>query len=224
MVGWSIQNQTVRITQLHTGNHTTHLLTSGKHIHFLQYFLSGKQHTPQETFHIDFVTFAKLTQPIYQIQITFKEIRIIQRQISRSNSNAPREFTSLRSTISIDYFKKSSHGTRITAQKDNLISFFYIKIHIIEQYHTVFSFRTQAGYFQNLIARFTIRSKDDTGIFTGRRLNFIYIQFFQHLLSAGCLLALSHIGTKTTDKFFQLFLLLFSFSLLVLLLAKCQLT
>ena len=30
VVGRSIQNQAVRIAELHTGNHTTHLFTSGK--------------------------------------------------------------------------------------------------------------------------------------------------------------------------------------------------
>ena len=79
----------------------------------------------------------------------------------------------------------------------------------------------QITNLQNFIPDFPFRSKDNARILTRRRLDFFHIQFLQHLLTAGSLLALRHIGTETANKFFQLFLLLFCLSLLVLLLAQC---
>ena len=130
----------------------------------------------------------------------------------------------MRLTISVNNFKKSSHGTRVTAQEYNLIPFFNIKVHIIKQDHSIFCLGTQTRYFKNLVSRFTVGSKDNTRIFTRRRFNFFYIQFLQHFLATGSLFTLGHIRTKTTDKLFQFLFLLFSFCLLVLLLTKCQLT
>ena len=51
VVGGSVQNQTVGILQLHTGDHTTHLLTTGEHIHMFQHVLFLEQHTAEERLH-----------------------------------------------------------------------------------------------------------------------------------------------------------------------------
>ena len=46
---------------------------------------------------------------------------------------------------------------------------------------------------------------------------------FDHLLTAGSLFGLRHVGTETADKLFQFLFLFFRFLVLVLLLTECQL-
>ena len=113
VVGRSIQNEAVCPPELHTGNHTTHFFTSGKYAHFLQYFLTGEQHTPEKTLHIHFVSFAKLAQPVHQVQVRIEEVGIVQRQVSGGDSHPPVEGSRIRFYISVDDFKKCSHGTRV---------------------------------------------------------------------------------------------------------------
>ena len=144
VVGRSIQNQTVCIFELHSGNHTTHLFTSGKHIHFLQHLFAREQHTSQESFHIHFITFSILAQPVYKVQIAVKVISIIQWQISSSNCHSPIVMSGLCLTITVDNLKQSSHRTRVAAQEYNFISLLYIEVHIIEQNNTIFCLCTQS--------------------------------------------------------------------------------
>ena len=166
VVSWCIKNQAVGISELHTCNHTTHLLTPRKDICLLQHFFSAEQHTSQETLHIHFITFTKLAQPIYQVQVIFKEFGIVYRQISCSNSYTPRECTCICLTVFVDNFEESSHRTRITAQEYNLVTLFHIEAYITEQNFAIIGCCTQARYFKDLITRFTFRSKDYARILT----------------------------------------------------------
>ena len=114
MIGRSIENQTVGIAQLHTGNHTTHLLASRKNTNFFQYFLTGEKHTPQKTFHVHLVAFAILAQPVDQIQIGIEIFGIVQRKISGSNRHSPVEMPGIGFHMPVDDLKESGHRTRIT--------------------------------------------------------------------------------------------------------------
>ena len=60
VVGWCIQNQTVGIFQLHTGYHTTHLLTSAEHADLLLDVLVLEEHATQKRLHHHFVACAIL--------------------------------------------------------------------------------------------------------------------------------------------------------------------
>ena len=51
MVRGRVENQAVGVLQLHTGNHTTHLLTSGEHVHMFQHILLLEEHTSEERLH-----------------------------------------------------------------------------------------------------------------------------------------------------------------------------
>ena len=113
VIGRSIQNQTVRIAELHTCNHTTHLFTSGKYADFLQYLFAGEQHTSEETLHVYFVTFAELAQPVHQIEISVEEVRIVNGQIGRCDGHTPVELSGIRLHVSVDDFEESGHRTRI---------------------------------------------------------------------------------------------------------------
>ena len=144
MVGRRIQNQAVGIEKLHTGNHTTHLFTSRKHIHLLHDFLTREQHTSQESFHLHFVALTILTQPVYQIQVAVEVIRIVERQISRCNRHTPVIMSSLRLTVTVYNLEQRSHGTRVVAQEYNLIAFLHGKVHVAEQNSSVFCFGTQS--------------------------------------------------------------------------------
>ena len=126
-------------------------------------------------------------------------------------------------TVSVDNLKQGRHGTRVAAQEDNLVALLHVEVHIIEKHCSFFRFGTQSGNLQNLVTRFTVHRKDDTRIFTRRRLDFIHIQFLQHLLTAGSLLGFRYIGRETTDKFFQFLTFFFCLGLLVLLLTESQL-
>ena len=144
MVGRRIQNQAVGIAKLHAGNHTTHLLTSRKHIHLLHDFLTREQHTSQESFHLYLVTLTILAQPVYQIQVTIKEICIVERQISRCNRHTPVIMSCLCLAVTVDNLEQGSHGTRVVAQEYNLIPLLHGKVHIVEQDSSVFRFGTQS--------------------------------------------------------------------------------
>ena len=113
MVGRSVQNEAVGIAQLHTGNHTTHLLTSREYAYFLQHLFAGEKHTAEEAFHIYLVAFSELTQPIYQIQVGIEEVGVIQRQISSRDSHSPVEMPCIRFHISVNDLKQSCHRARI---------------------------------------------------------------------------------------------------------------
>ena len=68
VVGWGIEDKAVGILQLHAGNHATHLLATGEDIGFLQDLLTTEKHTAEETLEVHFVAFAKLAEPIYEVE------------------------------------------------------------------------------------------------------------------------------------------------------------
>ena len=113
MIGRSIQNQTVGIAQLHTRNHTTHLLTARQYACFLQHLFAGEKHTAEETLHVYLIALAELAQPIYQIQVRIEEGGVIQRQVSGGNRYAPVESSRIRLHILVDNLEQGGHSTRI---------------------------------------------------------------------------------------------------------------
>ena len=137
MICRSVQNKTVGVFQLHAGYHTTHLLSSRKHVDFLHYLFSREQHSSEEALEVNFVAFTELAQPIHKVQIAFEEAGVVERQICRSNGHSPFVVASLCFTVTVDDFKKSRHGTRVAAQENDFISFFHGKIHVIEKHGPV---------------------------------------------------------------------------------------
>ena len=166
MVGRSVQNEAVGIAQLHTGNHTTHLLTSGEYAYFLQHLFAGEKHTAEETFHIHFVSFAKLAQPVHQVEVGIEEIGIIQRQVSSGDGYPPVEGTGIRLHVSVDDFEERSHRTRVARQEYHFVTFLYVEIDVVEKHYAFLRLLAQSGNFQNLVARLTFGSEDDARILT----------------------------------------------------------
>ena len=113
MIGRSIQNQTVGIAQLHTRNHTTHLLATRQYACFLQHLFAGEKHTAEEALHVHLIALAKLAQPVYQIQIRIEESGVVQRQVSRGNRNAPAECSRIRLHVLVDNLEQGGHGARV---------------------------------------------------------------------------------------------------------------
>ena len=89
VVGRRVENQAVGIAQLHTGNHTTHLFTTRKHVDLLEDFLVFEEHTSEERFEIHFVAFAILREPVEHIEVCVEELCVVEWQISRSDGDAP---------------------------------------------------------------------------------------------------------------------------------------
>ena len=216
MVGRSIQNQTVGILQLHTGNHTTHLLTSGEYIHLLQHLLAAKEHTTQELLEVNLVALAELSQPVNQVQLALEELRIVQWQIGRGDGNAPVVGSCLSLAVAVDNLKEGCHSSGVVTQEYHLVTLLYGEADIVKQDCSVLHGSLQAFHLQNLVTRFALHLEDNAGILSGRRLDFLHVQLLQHLLSAGSLLTLGHIGRESADELLQLLLLLLGLSLLVL--------
>ena len=108
-------------------------------------------------------------------------------------------------------------------QEYHFVTFLNSKAYVVEQYGSVLHSGFQALHFQNLIAWLAVHLEDDARIFSGRRSDFFHIQFLQHLLTAGSLLTLCHIGRESADELLQLLPLLLSLGLLVLSLTQRQL-
>ena len=71
-----VENETVRVLQLHAGYHTAYLFTSGKHVHLLQDLLAGEEHAAKESLEIHVVTFSELAKPIHQVELALEELRL----------------------------------------------------------------------------------------------------------------------------------------------------
>src|SRR5262249_46029115 len=89
-----IKNDTVRVLQHHTTNHTTHFFTSAQHFCFLHYIVTTKQHSSQNSakkwfIYIVYIRRYPLTKLIHQCKIISKKFAILKRQISCCNSGAP---------------------------------------------------------------------------------------------------------------------------------------
>lgn len=102
MICRSVQNKTVGVFQLHAGYHTTHLLSSRKHVDFLHYLFSREQHSSEEALEVNFVAFTELAQPIHKVQIAFEEAGVVERQICRSNGHSPFVVASLCFTVTVE--------------------------------------------------------------------------------------------------------------------------
>ena len=115
MICRGVQNETVGVFQLHAGYHTTHLLSSRKHVDFLHYLFSREQHSSEEALEVNFVAFTELAQPIHKVQIAFEETGVVERQICRSNGHSPFVVASLCFTVTVDDFKKAvmARGSRL---------------------------------------------------------------------------------------------------------------
>ena len=164
MVGRCIQDQAVCIRQHHPGNHATHLFTSGQYANLFQQFFTREQHTAEETFQEYFVSISgELAQPVDQVIIGIEIFGIIQRQIGRCDRLAPLESTGFRLFFSVDNLEEGSHGTRVAADEYNLVVLFYVEVQIFEQNLTFDAFR-QSFHFENLVARFAVRGKDNTRV------------------------------------------------------------
>ena len=166
VVGWSIKNQTVGILQLHTGNHTSHLFTTGEYVYFLQYFLTAEEHSAQVALHGYLITWTILTQPIYQVLIAFKELCIVEWEIGCCDGNTPLVFTSISLSVAIDDFKESGHRFWIMREEYYLFALFDIEVYVIEKYSSVLVACLQTFYLKNLISWFTVHLENNARIFT----------------------------------------------------------
>ncbi len=138
VVGWSIKNQTVGILQLHTGNHTSHLFTTGEYVYFLQYFLTAEEHSAQVALH----GYLIILEPYWlnqstKVLIAFKELCIVEWEIGCCDGNTPLVFTCISLSVAIDDFKESGHRFWIMREEYYLFALFDIEVYVIEKYSSV---------------------------------------------------------------------------------------
>src|SRR5664280_1573003 len=113
----------------------------------------------------------------------------------------------IRLFVTFQNFKQGCHGPGVSCQKYYFIILVDCKIKVFEEKLSINSF-AQSLYCKYTIAGFTAGSKNDTGIFTCRRLNLFNIQFFDHFFPACGLLRLLYICPETRNEFLK-FLFLF---------------
>jgi ABC-type multidrug transport system ATPase subunit len=221
VIGRRIEYHHIGILKHHARYHTTHLLSSRKHACFLVNLFTCKQHLAQIATNERFERVIRvLSQPVHKVQVGIEKLRIVKRQIGVSNGDTPVICTFMVLIMTIDNFKKGRHSTWIARKKNDFIVFLHIKVHIFEQYGSIFEGFTQSCHFEHHISRFAFGGKYNAGIFTRRRLNFFHIQLLKHLFTAGGLFGFSHIGAKAANKFFQLLAFFVGFLVLILLLTK----
>ena len=223
VVGWRIENQTVGVLQLHTRNHTTHLLATAEYTNLLLDVFVLEQHTTQERLHHHFVACAKLTEPVNEVHLRLEELGIVQWQVGCRDGDAPLIGACISLAIAVDNLEQRRHGFGVVTQEYGLLTFLDSEVHIVEQYGSVSIDSLQAFYLQNLCARLALHREDDARILTCRRCDFLDVQLLQHLLTRCGLLRLCHIGRETADELLQLLALLVGLHLLVLSLTQSQL-
>lgn len=89
VVGGGVEDEAVSILQLHSCNHATHLLTTGKHVDLLFNLFLTEKHTAEISLHCHLIASAILAQPVNEIQVGLEELRIVERKIGCSDGHTP---------------------------------------------------------------------------------------------------------------------------------------
>lgn len=223
VVGGGIEDQAVGAGKLHTGYHAAHLLATGEDGHFLQDILVLEEHTAQEGFEIDLVAFTVLAEPVEHVEVGVEEGGIVQRQIGRGDGDAPFVRSGGGLGVAVDNLEEGGHGAGIVTDEDNLLALLHVEVEVVEEHGTIFGDGLEVADFQDLVAGLALHLEDDAGVFTRRGFDLLHVEFLKHLLSAGGLLALGHVGGEAADKLFQFLTLLLGFLTLVLGLAQGEL-
>ena len=188
VVGRCVENQTVGILQLHTSNHTTHLLTTREHVDMLQHIFFLEKHTTEERLHGDLVAGSPLAEPVYKVHLALEEISIVEGQVGGGDSDTPLISTSLCLAVAIDNLEESGHSLGVMREEHGLLPLLDGEVHIVEEYGAIGIHGLQSFYLKNLCTRFALHLEDDTRILTCRGRNLLNIKFFEHLLSRSGLL------------------------------------
>ena len=109
------------------------------------------------------------------------------------------------------------------AKEHNFVPLLDLEIHIVEK-HFPIDTCTESLHLKDFITRLAIGSEDDSRVAARRWLDFLDIEFFQHLLATCSLLRLGNIGAETLNKLEQLLALFLSLLVLLLLLTQSELT
>ena len=164
VVGGGVEDKTVGILQLHTGNHATHLFATREDIGFLQYLLATKKHTAKEALEVHFVAFTKLAEPIDEVEIRIEKLGVIEGQIGGGDGYAPIEATGMGLAMTTDNLEEGGHGAWVAAEEDNLIALLDVEVHIAEEHSAIFHLGTQVVDRQDLVSGLTLGSEDDARV------------------------------------------------------------
>ena len=164
MVGGGVEDKAVGILQLHAGNHTTHLLATREDIGLLQHLLATEEHTTKEALEVHLVAFAKLAEPVDEVEVGVEELGIVEGQVGGGDGNAPIEAAGMGLAVAIDDLEEGGHGARVAAEEDDLVALLDVEVHIAEEYGAILHLGTQAVDGQYLIARFALGSEDDARV------------------------------------------------------------
>ena len=95
VVGGGVEDEAVGILKLHAGNHTTHLLTTGEDVGFLEYLLATEEHAAEEALEVYFVAFAILAEPVDEVEVGIEELGVVEGQVGGGDGHAPIETTGM---------------------------------------------------------------------------------------------------------------------------------
>ena len=189
-----VEDEAVGVLELHTCYHAAHLLTTREDVDLLQHFFSREEHPAEECLEIDFVAFSVLAEPIDKVEFALEELSIVERQICCCDGDAPVEGAGLCLAVAVDDFEERCHSPWVAAEEDHFVAFLYGEADVVEEHGAIVADGFQSFHFEDLVAGLSVHLEDDARVLACGRLDFLDVEFLEHLLAAGGLLALCHIG------------------------------
>ena len=124
--------------------------------------------------------------------------------------------------MSVDYLKQRCHCPRVVREEYHLVVFLDGEIGVTEE-DVVARFAGETFYGEYRVAGLALRGEDYARITPCGRLDFLDVEFFEHLLARSGLLGFCNVGGETADKFQEFLFLLLGALVLLSLLTECQL-
>ena len=89
---------------------------------------------------------------------------IVERQVSGGDGYTPFVAARLRLAMAVDDLKEGGHRFRIMGEKNGLLPFLYLEIHVLKQHGSILFHCAEVLHLQNLIAGLAFHLENDTGI------------------------------------------------------------
>ena len=223
VVGGRVEYHGVGVFEHHAGNHAAHLLTTREDRCLFEQLFAREEHATQESLDVELArVVGELGEPFDQVHVGIEEGAVVERQVGRGDGLSPLVGARIGFHVAVDDFEEGGHGTRVVRDEGHLVVLLDGEVHIFEK-QCALDRLFEPFHFENLVARLARRGEDDARVAARRGLNLLDGELFEHLLAAGGLFRLGHVGAEPLDKFEQLLALLLGLLVLLLLLAQGQL-